>query len=549
MGPGALVTTSAGLTCVGCAALQPELAGDGDPATSALIAIPASVAGGFSLRVTKPGAVFAAGRVGMLLGGSSRVVGLGYGYTLRTYLGGVMQEEAAAAVVEGEPMAMMATQPFDGIEVVIDATANTAGARFSVFEACSAVAAIAAEQPEPVQQPTRAAVIADLSAGNNPYHVVYRRPEWKKHPSKVIPGFPADAPALELTFGPDLVASLEADAQKWRDLERGVVHWIPGTNLLYVRTREVAEPLAAVVGTATPYSTGGHGTLTAGVIAEACQDCYLLIVSDPEGGFTYSLDYLARHAAWVDVAASTQQSFPFSGDAEAGAALSLASGPLSPYASAAKRWAEAGRLYFIAAGNTPAQDVAPDRMLPLWFTVVSGAYAECRGHELKSGKPNEFVSEYVVDAPAELTVDQYHSVSGTSFSTPLVATRFAQALKIVREQLKDTRKPGTYWSGTPQPSPFLADGKLTREELYQAFAQAAELFTTGEYTGPCGYLGVPVSATPWLEMGWGYVGPDQAVLAADLILGRRQAPAKPAEQKQHMDTYMGLREAAGSVTP
>jgi hypothetical protein len=229
--------------------------------------------------------------------------------------------------------------------------------------------------------------------------------------------------------------------------------------------------------------------------------------------------------------------------------LSQAEGPLSEYASAAKRWAQAGRLYFIAAGNTPTPDTSLDRALPPWFTVVSGAYAACRAHELLSGKPNEFVSEYVAEAPAQNSMDQYATVSGTSFATPLVATRFAQALKIVRETLRDTRAPGTYWAGAPQNSPFLADGKLTREDMYEAFAQAAELFTTAEYTGPCGLSGVPVSATPWLEMGWGYVGPDQAVLAADLILGRIQAPAKPAEQKLYMDAYLGQRQAAGSLTP
>jgi hypothetical protein len=561
-GPGAIVTTSAGATCAGCAAVQAELAGDGDIGTSATVVMPANVNGGFTLRVSQPGAIYAAGRRAGMQAVINRVVALPYRVVLRTYLDDVQQQESAPLErAAGQPYVIDTDKPFNGVEIVVDAVAATTGGEVvEVYEACSDVALPAdepVEDPPAISQPTVAAVVADLSTGANPYHVVYRRPAWKKHPSKVIPGFPSDAPALHLTFGPDLQASLAADAQKWQDMRPGVTYWIPGTNLLYVRTRneDLPEPEGLPDGVSVfgepqhPYQTHEHGTWTPGVIADACQDCYVLVVSDPEGGFTYSLDFIGRHTPWVDVAASTQNAAANDPRETPKFPLSVASGPLSEYASAAKRWAESGRLYFIAAGNEPVPQPFNDRHLPPWFTIVSGAYAECRGVEAKSAKPNEFVSEYVVQAPAWDSVEAYETVSGTSFSTPLVAARFAQALQIIRRELKDQREPGTYWSGKAQNSSLLADGKLTREDMYQAFAQAAELFATSEYTGPCGYQGVPASPTPWLEMGWGYVGPDQATLAADLILGRATPPAKPAEQAQYMDAYLSAREASGTATP
>jgi hypothetical protein len=560
-GPGAVVTTNADPACAGCTFAQAELAGDGDITTSATVVMPANVNGGFNVRVTRPGTTFVAGsRAGVQLL-ISRAVALPPSYVVRTYLDEVQQEESVARQpAPGLPFVIETTKPFNGVELVLDGgNATTAGGVASVYEACSDSALPPVEEPEDlpsVPQPTVTAVIADLSTGANPYHVVFRRPGWRKHPSKVIPGFPADAPALELTFGPDLQASLDADARKWQDMKPGVTYWIPDTNLLYLRTRNenLSEPDGlpdgvSLFGEQHPYNTHEHGAYTAGVIADACQDCYLLVVSDPEGGFTHSLDFIGQHTPWVDVAASTQNTLAKDPRETPNFAVSLASGPLSKYASAAKRWAESGKLYFIAAGNEPVQQPAFDRNLPPWFTIVSGAYAECRGVEGKSAKPSEFVSEYVVEAPEAGSVDSYETVSGTSFSTPLVATRFAQALQIIRRELKDKRDPRTYWSGKALDSPFLADGKLTREDMYQAFAQAAELFATAEYTGPCGNQGVPTSPTPWLEMGWGYVGPDQPALAADLILGRVTAPAKPPEQAQYMDAYLGAREQAGMLTP
>ncbi|HUR41008.1 MAG TPA: S8 family serine peptidase [Verrucomicrobiae bacterium] len=533
----------------------------------------AAAGGGVSLRVAQPGVVQGAGtKVGAIaqLGRNAQAAMNPHAF-LRTYLGDARQEELPLTPTSGFNTTAGSTgvvlfeaetsKPYDTVEFAVESGGMVGDLDISVYETCSKVGADASTPQADGSGHKRApaAVVADLSTGNNPYHNAFRRPDWKSHPSKFIPGFPTDAPALELTFGADFEANRAADEAKWRSMQTGVTYWIPGTNLLYLRTRTVEEAFPGA-DDRLPYETNNHGVLTAGTIADACKDCYLLIVSDPQGGFTYSLDFIAQHAPWVDVAASTQQATTITPlgavEAASGLLLSPLMGPTSPYASAAKRWAEAGKLYFIASGNTPLSATGypvplptSDRTLPPWFTVVGGAYAECRGSERNAGRPTEFASEYVVTVGAVNSMDEYETVSGTSFSTPLVATRFAQALKRVRIALGDTREPGVYWSGTPLNTTYLADGKLTRDELYDAFAKAADLFLADEYTGPCGSNGVAASPQPWLEMGWGYVGPEQAALAADLILGLREASAKSAEHVNYMDTYLGAREATGAVTP
>jgi hypothetical protein len=412
----------------------------------------------------------------------------------------------------------------------------------------SAVAAAADVAPSPV-------VVADLSTGTNPYHEVFRRPSWTAHPSTVIPGFPADAPALPLTLGPDLQADLKADADLWKNMKTGVVYWIPGTNLLYVHTRYKDQAFPSAPHDAPAYATGDHGSESSGVMAQTCRTCYVLIVSDPEAGFTYALDYITKNLPWVDVASSTQFTVYVSPASSVvvvnDVLISPLTGPVSEYALAAKQLADSGRLYFIASGDSPTSLInyplptpTTANGLPPWFTLVGGAYPECHDAELMSGSPTEFVSDYNAQTPAPDATSGFTTQAGTSYSTPKVAALFGETLGIVRRSLGDRRAAGVYWAGPAQNSAFLADGELSREDLYSAFAAAGELFSTAQASVPCqGAIGypIPVTPTPWLQMGWGYVGQDQAELAASLILGRAAAPSKPADQAAYMRAYMSAR--------
>lgn len=129
------------------------------------------------------------------------------------------------------------------------------------------------------------AVVADIGGGGvNPYHPVFRRPDWAEHPSERILGFPADAPSLSLTFGDNVEANLAADAATWSSYKLGVVHWVAGTNLLLLTTR-TPEGSAVWPASRSGYQLPGPGrrshTLAPGAsIPRTCTDCYLLVVQD-----------------------------------------------------------------------------------------------------------------------------------------------------------------------------------------------------------------------------------------------------------------------------
>ena len=140
--------------------------------------------------------------------------------------------------------------------------------------------------------------------------------------------------------------------------------------------------------------------------------------------------------------------------------------------------------------------------------------------------------------------------SGTSFATPQVAAHFALALLEVRRALGDLRAPGALWAGAPQPgSPYLDDGRLTASELRVAMAQSARYFATADYDADCAQRNqallypTPASATPWLDMGWGYAGAAEAQQAADLVLSRATLAAKPVDAQAFMQACLAGRSA------
>lgn len=565
------VTSNIGEGCINCGVSDVNFAGDGDISTSATLSNNTATGEGVSIRVERTDTVFAAGQtVGVIVSYERTSIAENPYMQLRTYLNGEIQE---SQVISGSPtgingpanstaesyLAEMPTaHPFNAVEFVLGSGLMAGTFTVHLSEFCSDVVGPDLGAGGLGHRASPAAVVADISTGTNPYHAVFRRPDWAEHPSKIIPGFPEDAPALPITLGNKLEQSIQADEDLWSNIQSGVTYWIPGTNLLYLRTRHDDEAFPGVQ-RGPAYSLADHGVLTSGVIADSCPDCYLLIVADPRGGSAYPLEMLTKIAPWVDVATSTQSATIIGGVESYPAAidslLQPSMGPSSEYAVAAKKWVQAGKIYFNGSGNFPSSAVGYPVPLPLltylppWFSIVGGAYEACRSSELMAGKPTEFVAEYRTVAPSYNSIAAYNDVSGTSFSSPFVATHFAQALKIIRNELGDTRSEGRYWSGEPHNSEALADGELTRDELYEAFQKAAVLFWPDEYIDGCPGNSVAVSEQPWVEMGWGYVGFDQARMAADILLGHIEAPVIPAEQQQYMDAYLSIRTAAGSLTP
>lgn len=392
--------------------------------------------------------------------------------------------------------------------------------------------------------PRVTAVVADVARGVNPYHEAFRRP-WTDHPSAHVPGFPEDAPRLDLTLGDDLEASLKADEAAWATVEPGVVYWVPGTNLLLLTTRE-ADWLPTGRGLEEDF----HSTATAHVVARACPECYVLAVQDPASVDGEPVRFIAERLPWVDFVTST--TYP-GGDRDYANAYATRS-----YSSATRALAETGRLFFGPTGNTPVTAVTPvpypDVDLPPWVVLVGGAHSECRAGEALAGRPAELVGNFSQTLADSASTDRYFETAGTSFATPQVAGFFGRALVDVRRAVGAGREPGALAVGpTASGSPF-EDGRLTAEELRETFHATASWFGTTEFAPGCGFplLGpgspevstaVPVTPAPWLDMGWGYVGEAEAALAARVALGLEPAPEKPAAAAAHMAAVTAARAA------
>jgi hypothetical protein len=410
--------------------------------------------------------------------------------------------------------------------------------------------------------PTRAsAVVADISPGTNPYHEVFRRPGWTEHPCTVIPTLPCDMPAMPLTLGDDYTASLQADLDSglWDSYERGVVHWVPGTNLLLLTLRSWEQDI--------PDLKDGHGGVnafhglgTSGSIAQGCPDCYVLVVQDRSSNDGEPIRHIAANLPWVDFVASTN--IPGVDD-----------GTYNRYAAATFDLAATGRLFFAAAGNyvvtgatgyqPPAEQTMLGYDLPPWVVLVggsyksapltSGGYEVCNAVASLAGRPPEIMGEYAQWLPAVESVRGYKIWRGTSFATPQVAARYAHALIEVRRRLGDTRAPNALWAGEPRPTPYLADGRLHASELRHVLSRTAQLYDTTAARPKCiarqKPYSVPASLTPWVDLGWGYLGTAEAEQGAAVITGEASLPKKPAAAEKHMALLLRARQLVYPTAP
>lgn len=207
-------------------------------------------------------------------------------------------------------------------------------------------------------------------------------------------------------------------------------------------------------------------------------------------------------------------------------------------------FAESGRLFFAASGNAfvlsltghlPPGPPVTGYDVPPWVVPVGGGLKridraqpldDCNLVSPYAGKPAEFVGDFTQRLPAVESVAGYREMSGTSFATPQVATRFARALVGVRERFGDTRARGALWAGPARPSRVLDDGRLTASELRDVLAGTAELFATTDANRRA-YWRCPTGSTcrPARRRGWRWVGATSTPTAR--TSERLSSPAPP----------------------
>lgn len=394
--------------------------------------------------------------------------------------------------------------------------------------------------------PSRVAVVvADLGPGANPYHERWQRPDWTEHPSTIIPGFPEDAIALNLTFGDDFASNLEADKAVWDSIVEGQIYWIPGTNLLgYVHRPYNSVDMGHGGG-----PNGFHGAGTTDAINQACPDCYVLYVQDGGSMDGASVDLLADWV-WVDIVTSTNTPGPVDYGSEYPYI-----GASPGYAKATKKLYDRGGIFVAGTGNMPINGlVNPNAPVPWydycctpWVVNVGGAVSYCKGAVSLAGKVPEVTGDYVQQLTGTQTTDGLVWLPGTSFAAPQVAGRFGATLWELRNALGDHRGEGAWWVGDPGEGAYLEDGRITQEEVRAVLQLHGTHYLTTDFVVPssvlCNIYAHPVGPVPAADLGWGYIGPDAPIDAVAALLGDAKPPERDLATQRVMAAQMEWRQA------
>lgn len=427
------------------------------------------------------------------------------------------------------------------------------------------------------------AVLALIDDGINPYHLAFRdsSPRAFQHPSTYLVGFPADAVALNLTFGiADLGDAVEADCAEWEKVEVGKLYWIPGTRIVGAITfpTHFTEPdtllpyqhgsitcaSPSLKGYGNLVGSGGHGTMTssraAGKGYGACPECLIVMVQ----GFGAEHVRWAAEQPWIDAQSNSWGPvFAAYTPTETGG---VATG--TPQLARAAEEAAQKQLSFWAAGNgilfrygvlghpTQLGSHFGPSMIRVGATD-SGRVATWGGltPHVASDGCNSWAAVFSSNTDSGATVG-----SGTSAATPFVAGTTARVIREARAALGDlgttARPAGVLAQGAPIGDGPLADGLLTMAEVKRAvFATAdprpaatPEDSTTCDITSlygpvPVGWTSVPAGAAQMPLIGYGAVTRRTGDAAIATLVGEAQTPERPVE-----DAFFAADDDARAVT-
>lgn len=417
------------------------------------------------------------------------------------------------------------------------------------------------------------AVIAVIDSGINAYHEQFRddSPEAYAHPSTYIEGYPADAPALELTFdAPDWASAVAADCEKWNALEPDRVYWIPGTRIIGLRVASAWTEFTDIVDCAAgeipqrgldayvPHGTGASGR-AAGATTSLCPECKIVMSQAPH--VTPSMTWPSEQS-WIDVQSNSWGGYLC--DALDRTQLVCGKGPRELAEDATAR-----QVTFAASGNgirfrsglvglnlgvgmpphlKPAQGHAG--------VIVVG------GHDngeviLWPGTMPHVVADAFAHPSAAWNATAGGVFGGTSGATPFAAGAFASMLLEARRMVAD---PGTGLrdgdlvvaadtADLPASGP-LADGRLDRAEAERLFMLTArprpleDQPFDGELgcpPGECVRIGRSNNLGPWETIpedvpayyfiGYGQVGSRSFEDAMAVLRGDASAPERPVEDR------------------
>jgi hypothetical protein len=449
----------------------------------------------------------------------------------------------------------------------------SAFARAAVIAAVVASLAPVASAQEPPAGPN--AVVAFIDTGINPYHRVFRdeSPRAYQHPSTYIPGYPADAIALNITLDEETYwDSVSIDCEDvWKTVEPGKLYWFPGTKIVgaisFIPSTtpdcEIAEPKGTEV-----LDFGGHGTMVASRAASteygACKGCLVVAaqmvgsvnLTNPGPSTDQSLDpvrWAAANASWID-------------------AQSNSWGPIAQF------WEPTGATGI--AGSNPEMvrtiEETSQKHMSFWASMngVSGRYGvlghptlaashltpsaiSVGGHDSGyvntwPGFPPHLVSDSCSSwgAPWNKIEESGDSIGGgTSGATPFAAGGAGDILLEARRILGDSET-GVGDDGVVARGPVglvpdgpLADGIFTTAEAKQVLYKTATERPTAQYEdGPTctrtnvnelpyrptsvKWTSVPSQYPEYINIGYGAVDGPAKTLAFQVLRGEVSLPSR-----------------------
>ena len=372
-----------------------------------------------------------------------------------------------------------------------------------------------------------------------------------KHPSTYVPGFPADAEAIELTLGGGFYKSVDDARGIWNGhdvIKLNTWYWFPGTKIIAALDGSDTAAVNDLAGDQAPIlDEGGHGTASASVaVGNMWGSCPRCLLAFAEG---LSSDTWFFDQPWIDFVSVSGGSV---------ANIGVPDGGLFGFEDATRAAAERGQTLSYAAGNgvdlsflTPEQTYLSNSLGPDW-TIAVGAVAKGSGSVVHgTGKPVDW-SSYGSGSIAASCTNNYQGNcghSGTSSATPIATGHMANVLLDARIALGDAQagqKTPAQAGGTRQAiavgsagaSSWLADGVLTRAELWNVMFHCASGF--GSSTGFPGSL--PASPVDYAYGGYGIADVPAETCARNALLNGGAIRSTP-DADQFFEVDEAIRDA------
>ena len=392
--------------------------------------------------------------------------------------------------------------------------------------------------PQPSAEDAALVVVGAVDTGINPYHDQFQAPGITL-PKRFVDVHTGKPPiALRLAQEGTFDERWTSDERMWMSLEKGALYWFEGTRILAMSLNEPSPDGRINDG-------GSHGTEVASTLRTVSPEAWVVMIQAPNfparNDTTFAafdkaaegIQWLAEQP-WIDILSLS---------------LGIPGNPPAPVwdalEAATRAAVQAGKVVVFPAGNEPSASIFQGTAGPPWVISAGGAEPSVQGEHATASKLVDVVADFTRVA-AGREPDEYNHAHGTSFSAPEVAGNIAQALLGLRKASNET---------SAEPPGVLCvcnDTHLVVHDFREALNASAVYWNTTDWD-PLNYTSTstldflfnptaPILPTPWVQMGWGYVGNDTWRTMVDFLQGH-PPPAKPDAAKQYMAAYQAAREA------